>query len=140
MNHYAPHPAKALFAVLLGGMAILTLARYLQHGGDTSFNQIVGGTNTAGIFLSAILAAATTRSAFPIFPKVIAAHMTGALLLGYLSATERGLGLALGSGLPISIIYAGLSWVMLCKSWMAGDLLFWSLVGLYVISLTSSLY
>lgn len=137
MAEYTPHPARTFFAVLLGGMTLLALARQGQAGGDPNFSRIMYGTNTAGILLSAIVAAVSTRSAFPIFPKVILAHVAGAASLGYLSETEKGLGIALGSGLPISVICAGLVWLMISRRWLVGDILLWGLAGLFLVSLIS---
>lgn len=137
MSEYAPHPARAFFSVILAGMALLALARQGQSGGDPEFIRIMFGTNTAGVLLSAIVAAASTRTAFPIFPKILLAHVLGAAALGYLSETEKGLGIALGSSLPISIICAGLAWLMLSRRWLIGDILLWGLAGLFLFSLVS---
>lgn len=139
MSEYTPHPARAFFSVILGGTALLALARIGQSEGDPEFVRIMFGTNTAGILLSAIVAAASARSAFPVFPKIMLAHVAGAASLGYLSETEKGLGIALGSALPISTICAGLAWLMLSRRWLVGDILLWGLAGLFLIGLVSIL-
>lgn len=135
MTAYAPHPARTFFAILLGGMSLLAIVRLEQAGSDPSLVRIIAGTNTAGIFFSALVAAIWKNPSFPIFPKVMVTHIMAACLFGYLTATQRGLGVAIGSSFPISIISAGLGWMMLSRKWIIGDVIFWGLVALYVIGI-----
>ena len=132
---YTPHPAKAFFGVLLAGSFLIHLSNVGRGEMNSEYARIFSATNTGGVFLSAIIAASTTRWKLPIFIKVILFHVGAASLLGYLSSGQRGLGYALGSSLAVGLMSATLAWIMLSSNWLFGRVVFWGLIGVYCISL-----
>jgi len=132
---YTPHPAKAFFGVFLSGFTLLGILNAGRSGMDPELARIVSGSNTAGVFLAAIVAAASVNWRLPIYAKVALFHILGAAVVGYLGSGSSGFAYALGSSFSFALIYALPCWLMLSRDWLIGRIVFWGLVAFFVAGL-----
>lgn len=130
---YSPHPAKAFLAVFLSGFPLLGIMNVGRSGMDPELARIASGSNTAGVFLAAIVVASTVNWRLPIYAKVALFHILGAAIVGFLGTGSRGFGYALGYSFSFALIYALPCWLMLSRDWLIGRIVFWGLVGLFAL-------
>jgi hypothetical protein len=132
---YTPHPAKTFFAVFLSGAFLVGLFNMGRDGSNAEISRIISGSNTAGVFLASIVAAASAGWKFPIFAKVALVHIVTAAAFGFLSYGSRGFASALGGSIPFALMYAIPCWLMLSRDWLVGRIAFWALAALFALGL-----
>ncbi len=129
-------PSRVFIGILMAGFLVDGVMSLGRTGGrDFTFSYAVNGANTGGYIAAAFLCALFSGWKWPIFFRILIVHVVTACLFGYYSFGMLGLSRALGYSLASGLVIASLSWFMLGRDWIVGKVIFWSMAGLFIISI-----